>query len=301
MDFAQVLLMTLRHLPPLDLLEPFEASARLGSFTRAAEELAVTQSAVSQRVRKLEELLDVKLFIRRHRAIDLTPEGRELLNGVTVALRHLTSATHGLRQRKMRPVMKFGVDTSIAQLWLMPRLHDILEQDSSVTIDLIVSDSESEVLNSDVAVLHGDGHWPGYVARRLFKDEVYPVCSPEYLRRCPVSSPQDLLNADLIDLDYVHWNWINWGIWLTETGIDPSEARVRIRTNSYLALIDAARAGMGVALGWDHLLDEDLSAGVLVRPVSESVTSSHGYYVLLREGAGDAARTLTQQLKDWRR
>ncbi len=121
--------MSLHNLPPLDLLEPFEAAARHGSFTRAADELAVTQSAISQRVRKLEDLIGLKLFERHHRAIELTPEGRELLNGVTVALRHLTSATQGLRQQGGRPRIKLGVDTSIAQLWLLPRLKRILSQE----------------------------------------------------------------------------------------------------------------------------------------------------------------------------
>ncbi|MGK7653753.1 LysR family transcriptional regulator [Roseovarius sp. B08] len=108
------------HLPPLDLMEPFEAAARLGSFTRAAEELSVTQSAISQRVRKLETLLDTALFIRRHRTITLTPEGRELLIGVRAALQHMTAATRALRQRDGRPRVRLGADTSMAQLWLTP-------------------------------------------------------------------------------------------------------------------------------------------------------------------------------------
>ena len=155
-----------RSLPPLDLLLPFEASARLGSFTRAAEELSVTQSAVSQRVRKLEELLEISLFERRHRAIELTPEGRELLNGVKVALQHLASATHSLRQREARRFLKLACDTSIGQHWLLPRIGAFLTPDSPVAIDLTVSDSEAEVLGADVAVMHGDGQWPGFVARQ---------------------------------------------------------------------------------------------------------------------------------------
>ncbi|KZY38415.1 hypothetical protein A3731_14145, partial [Roseovarius sp. HI0049] len=221
-----------RNLPPLDLLLPFEASARLGSFTRAAEELSVTQSAVSQRVRKLEELLEISLFERRHRAIELTPEGRELLNGVKVALQHLTSATHSLRQREARRFLRLACDTSIGQHWLVPRIETFLNPDSPVAIDLTVSDSEAEVLGADVAVLHGDGQWPGFVARRLFGDMVFPVCAPGYLERHPIATPDDLLSAELIDLDYIHWNWMNWSIWLTETGVDPASARILMRTNS---------------------------------------------------------------------
>lgn len=285
-----------RNLPPLDLLLPFEASARLGSFTRAAEELSVTQSAVSQRVRKLEELLEINLFERRHRAIELTPEGRELLNGVKVALQHLTSATHSLRQRDARRFLKVACDTSIGQHWLLPRIETFLTPDSPLAIDLTVSDSEPEVLGADVAVLHGNGQWPGFVARRLFGDLVFPVCSPDYLRKHPIATPQDLLDAELIDLDYIHWNWMNWGIWLTETGVDPAAARILMRTNSYTALLDAAKAGMGVALGWGNLVDGALQSGALVRPVPETVDTANGYYVLLRQGAGEDSHKLAQHL-----
>ena len=285
-----------RNLPPLDLLLPFEASARLGSFTRAAEELSVTQSAVSQRVRKLEELLEISLFERRHRAIELTPEGRELLNGVKVALQHLASATHSLRQREARRFLKLACDTSIGQHWLLPRIGAFLAPDSPVAIDLTVSDSEAEVLGADVAVMHGDGQWPGFVARRLFGDVVFPVCSPGYLQQHPITTPQDLLSAELIDLDYIHWNWMNWGIWLTETGVDPAPARILMRTNSYTALLDAAKAGMGVALGWGNLCDGARNSGALVRPVAETVDTANGYYVLLRQGAGEDAHRLSQHL-----
>ncbi|QGX98907.1 LysR family transcriptional regulator [Roseovarius faecimaris] len=282
------------HLPPLDLLVPFEASARLGSFTRAAEELSVTQSAVSQRVRKLESLLDIPLFDREHRAIVLTAQGRELLNGVKVALQHLTSATQSLRQRDTRPFLRLGCDTSIAQLWLLPRLAPLLTQETPFAIDLIASDQEQEVLSADVAVMHGDGNWPGFVARPLFADEIYPVCAPDYLARRPISTPDDLLRADLIDLDYMHWNWMNWGIWMTETGLDPSAARILMRTNSYMALLDAARAGLGVALGWDHLVEAALRDGSLVRPLAESTDTHFGYHILLRQGASENAHQLAQ-------
>ena len=160
--------------PPLDLLEPFEASARLGSFTRAAEELSVTQSAISQRVRKLEDLLDTRLFDRGHRTITLTPEGRELLNGVSVALQHLTSATHSLRQRETRPIVRLSADTSIAQLWLMPRLESFLLGAHGLAVDLTVSDNEEEVLNADVAILHGSGDWPGLPQSCSFQMKFIP-------------------------------------------------------------------------------------------------------------------------------
>lgn len=288
----------MRNLPPLDLLIPFEASARLGSFTRAAQELSVTQSAVSQRVRTLENILQTRLFLRHHRRIELTDEGRELFNGVKVALQHLSAAAQSIQRHDTRAVLKLAADSSIAALWLPERLKQFLPRPSALSIDLIVSDDEEMILQGDVVIVHGDGTWPGFVARRLFSDEVFAVCAPQYLARCPVSTPADLLTADLIDLDYKHWNWMNWGIWLTETGVDPREANIVMCTDSYPTQIAAARAGLGVALGWRHVVEADLRAGTLVQPMRECVETRHGYYVLLRQGAEERAHLLAKFLFD---
>lgn len=277
-------------------MEPFEAAARLGSFTRAAEELSVTQSAISQRVRKLEALLDTALFERGHRAITLTSEGRELLIGVRAALQHMTAATRALRQRDSRPHVRLAADTSMAQLWVTPRLAPALRASPPLSLNLTASDTESELLNADIALLHGAGDWPGFTATRLFDDAVFPVCAPEFLADTPFASPEDLLSAPLIDLDYTHWNWMNWGIWLTEAGLDPTRANILMRTNSYIAQIDAARAGLGVALAWQGQLADDLATGRLVRPIDHDVTTPFGYYLLLRDSADPAARQLAQNL-----
>lgn len=286
----------MKHRLPLSLLEPFEASARLGSFTRAAKELSVTQSAISQRVRKLEDLMGLKLFDRGHRAVTLTAEGRDLLYGVTVALRHLTAATQSVRSQDNRPLVRLTVDTSIAQLWLLPRLRAYLADPAAARLDLQVSDDPEAAITADVAILHGDGTWPSYEAHPLFQDEIFPVCSADYLNRHPIQSREDLLTADLIDLDYMHWNWLNWGIWFTEVGLDPSQARTVLRTNSYITQLDAARAGLGVALGWRHLLDDDLAQGRLIKPVPDTIGTEYGYFLLIRDDADDSAIDLSRHL-----
>ncbi|MGK7755854.1 LysR substrate-binding domain-containing protein [Roseovarius sp. C03] len=165
-------------------------------------------------------------------------------------------------------------------------------------LDLIASDTESELLTSDIALLHGAGNWPGYTATRLFDDAVFPVCTPDLLSRAPLQTPEDLLAAPLIDLDYTHWNWMNWGIWLTETGLDPTRATTLMRTNSYMAQLDAARAGLGVALAWEGQLGDDLTSGRLVRPIDHAVTTPFGYYLILRDSAEPVARQLARSLLD---
>jgi DNA-binding transcriptional LysR family regulator len=290
--------MSLRGLPPLDLLVPFEASARLGSFTRAAAELSVTQSAVSQRVRRLEEVLGTVLFERHHRRIALTGEGQELYNGVKVALQHLSAATGNISRPEDRPVVRLAVDTSIGGLWLLPRLSGYLQREDRPVLHLSVSDDPDVLLDADVSVLHGDGTWPGFETTLLFPDEVFPVCAPGYLEQHPIESLSDLVRADLIDLDYKQWHWMTWGIWLTEAGVEANDANVVICTNDYLTMINVARAGLGVALGWRHFVDEDLRAGRLVCPVDARVRTQMGYYVAWRQGAQPLPRALAGYLSD---
>lgn len=285
-----------RGLPPLDLLPPFEASARLGSFTQAARELSVTQSAISQRVRKLEDLMGVALFERHHRRIVLTPEGRELLNGVRAALQHLGAATESLRQGEDRARIRLAADESMAHFWLPGRLDRHMRDSGPVTIDLTVTDDEAALLTADIVLIHGGGSWPGFRATELFRDEVFPVCTPGYRDAHEIGTVDDLLDCELIDLDYSHWNWMNWGIWLTEAGMEPARAAIRLRTNSYTSLVDAARRGLGVSLGWACLLDDDLRTGRLVRPLEERVHGGYGYHLLLREGAPPAACALAAHL-----
>ena len=117
------------------------------------------------------------------------------------------------------------------------------------------------------------------------------------MARHPIRTLPDLLEAELIDLDYVHWNWINWGIWLTEAGLDPARANTLLRTNSYMALLDAARAGLGLALGWGPMMDQDLASGALIRPLPTSVRPAYGYYLLVRDTAEESAHRLARHLK----
>lgn len=283
------------RLPPLDLLVPFEAAARLGSFTRAAAELNVTQSAVSQRVRTLEDHLGVALFERAHRAIRLTPQGRELLNGAAAALQHLRAATDSIRSAETIPRVRLAADSSIAGMGLMPRLTAFRIEHVDIALDLTVTDDKAHP-DADIAILHGDGDWPGFDATLLFGDTVFPVCAPAYLERHAVRTPDDLLGADLIDLDYLHWNWMNWGIWLTESGLDPAGARRVFQSNSYTAMIEATCGGLGIALGWGRFVDAHLDNGALVRPLDAEVTTPFGYHLALRRNAPDAALTLAEWL-----
>ena len=271
-----------RSLPPLSTLLAFEAAGRLGSFTRAAAELHISQAAISKQVRQLEEQVGARLFIRSHRAVQLTQQGREYLHSVVTALTHLGHATLELRAEEPARHLCLAADHSVAALWLLPRLAALRAALPGVALDIVVSDAEAQCLapEVDLAILHGEGRWPLHESEPLFPEVVFPVCSPGYLRRAgPIGQPADLAGAELIDLTDENWTWINWRIWLTDHGVGLPATHRALPIGSYPLVLDAARRGLGVALAWRCLIEEDLASGALVRPLAEEVATRFSYHL----------------------
>jgi DNA-binding transcriptional LysR family regulator len=271
-------------LPPLLALTAFEAAGRLQSFTRAAAQLNVTQAAVSRQIRLLEEHLGRKLFLRAHRSVQLTSEGRSYLHTVATALAHVAAATRELKADTSGLTLSVAVDQAVAHLWLAPRLRLFTGSLPGLTLNLVVSDDERTCLDPaiDVAVIQGEGGWPGHESAVLFAEEVFPVCSPAY-RDAIGAEPltvELLASEALIDLDDDHWNWMNWRQWLSANGVGAAAGPRRLRISSYPLVIDAARRGHGVALGWRGLVDDDLEAGHLCAPLRVSVRTRFGYHAL---------------------
>lgn len=288
------------HLPPLDLMVPFEAAARLGSFTLAAAELNVTQSAISQRVRALEATLDTALFERTGRSITLTPAGRELLAGVTVALDHLASATASARRPLGAEPVTLATDAVVVATMLMPILAAFRESRAGASIALDISDDAAQCLKADVAIVHGDGVWPGFEIMRLTEDAVFPVCRPDLAERLGLSALGDLAGAPLVDLDRYDRHRMTWAIWLREVGIASLRPVPVLRASAHMAVLDAARAGVGVALARASHVHDDLAAGRLVRPVEAETATGLGYHLALRGGASEGARRLHAHLAERR-
>lgn len=166
----------------------------------------------------------------------------------------------------------------------MPRLHELRQATPDLVIRIISSDVEQDCLvdNIDVIILHGEGLWPGYEASVLFNESVFPVCSPAYLT-CfgPVETADNIPAHSLIALEDDHWDWMNWRVWLTEKGVDLPIEHQDMIMNDYFSVLQAARAGQGIALGWRHLVDEYLDDGSLVCPLREaSVETDFAYYLL---------------------
>ena len=273
-----------KRLPPLSTMVAFEAAARHQSFTLAATELHLTQAAISRQIRLLEEDLGINLFLRANRAVTLTSEGRDLQHTVSFSLTHIANAAEQVRATGGRHRLNIATDKSINALWLMPRLHDFRASNPEVIIRIISSDVEADCLvdNIDVAILHGDGQWPGYDARLLLDETVFPVCSPSYLDSSgPIETPSDLPTRSLIALEDDHWHWMSWRVWLTEVGVDLPMEHQNMIMNDYYSVLQAARSGQGIALGWRHLVDGYLADGSLLCPLAtEGVRTGYGYYLL---------------------
>jgi len=288
------------RLPPLDPLIAFEAAARLLSFTRAGEELHLSQAAISQQIRSLEESLQVKLFTRSHRAVQLTNEGREYQHTVAAILKQLAGATMDIQNVEFAQQLVIGCDLSFATQWLSPRLSQLRQLMPAVTLRIIASDDYNESLGSEVqvAVLHGDGLWPGFQTLQLCDEEVFPVCSPEFDYEL---AQQDwvswLLQAPLIDLADSHWNWMNWRLWLGGNNIDQPLGNRCLQLNSYPLVIDAACAGHGVALGWRYLVDDLIANNQLVRPIEQSLKTDLGYYCICRDNLENEANVI--RFRNW--
>ncbi len=276
------------RLPPLDPLIAFEAAARLLSFTRAGEELHLTQAAISQQIRSLEKNLQVQLFTRSHRAVQLTNEGREFQHTVASILKQLAGATLDIQNTEVNQQLVIACDQSFATHWLCPRLRELRMLLAEVSLRIISSDDDTDCLASEVqvSILHGDGNWPGFRSIALFEEEVFPVCSPDFdYQMAAVDETQWLLQAQLIDLADSHWNWMNWRLWLGGNNIDEPLGNRMLQINSYPLVIEAACDGHGVALGWRYLVDDLIKSGRLVKPVERSLTTEYGYYLIWRESA----------------
>ena len=287
-------------LPPLTTLPAFEASARLGSFTQAAAELYVTQAAVSQQIRVLEENLGVRLFERSHRQITLTEEGQRLQHVVAVALDMVAQAAGDLRGRITTSDLTIGADLTMAHLWLLPRFSQFREIHPELAVSVLASEQEADCLKDgiDLALLYGNGNWPGYDAHQLVREEIFPVCSPEYLReRPPIERPEDLFKGALLDLRGERWDWVDWRQWLTEKQVPIPEDAQFIGFNSLPLLIQATCRGQGIGLGWRGMVDDLLADGILVKPIDLSLTTDRGYYVLRQ--AGLRLSPDTKVLYDW--
>lgn len=272
------------RLPNLDLFHTFEAVARQRSFTLAADELCLTQSAVSRQIKALEDTLGLRLFHRLHRAIDVTAEGQRLFDSVTRGLDDVSACLADLGASTKSPQITVSASVAFAWFWLMPRLERFGALQPDVDLRVLASDQPAlpGLGEVDVAILFGPGHWEGLKAQLLFGERVYPVCSPAYQRDHPALwRPEDLLDQTLLHLEYgkPSLGGVDWRTWLLRQGVNGQPVRRGLRFNSYPMVLQAAEAGHGVALGWSYITDPLLAEGRLVCLVDRALETQDGYYL----------------------
>ncbi len=285
----------LRRLPSLDFLRGFEAAGRLLSFTRAAEELFLTQSALSRQVAALEEALGVALFLRRHRALVLTPAGAAFHRDVTAVLRGLAVAAQTVRGATRAPGLTLSTTVSFASLWIIPRLATFRERYPEADVYISADDRLVDLSRGDVDVAIRylpDAKAPeGSV--RLFGERMMPVVSPKLLRhrKIPLARPADLAHHVLLHLDDPDGRtpWLEWSVWLGSNGQLGLKPAGSLRFKLYDQLIQAAVGGQGVALGRVPLVASHLRDGRLVAPFAKRYDSARGYYALVAPHAADRA------------
>lgn len=280
-----------RRLPPLNSLRVFEAAARQLSFTRAAEELFVTQAAVSHQVKALEEWLGVRLFRRQSRQIILTDAGQAYLPDVRDALDGLDNATRRLLNRGNSGPLTVSCLASFAANWLVPRLGRFRQQHPDIDVmisanDLMV-DFGRDREEVDIAIRYGTGDWPGLDVILLLTEELFPVCSPDYLDDAPVlKEPSDLKHHTLLHDDME----LNWAAWLKVNGVKDVDASRGLTFNLSNILVDAALAGQGVALARSALVEHHLAAERLITPFRVKLPARLAYYLVFPKGGGDDPR-----------
>lgn len=282
------------NLPSLDLLEGFEAAARHLSFTKAGEELFLTQSAVSRQIKDLEDQLGVRLFERRHRALVLTEAGQQFYAATAQVLTTMRSTTERLRisSGRKRP-LSVTTTHSFAALWLIPRLAGFTRThpgvDVRITADTRVQDLERDGL--DLAIRHGPASLAGPNAVRLFGERVFPVCSPKLLKKNPLREPGDLKHHCLLQYDdpEVRHPWLHWKTWLEVAGIADLRPAATLSFSGYEQIIPAAIAGHGVALGRMPLVQDLLAGKQLVAPFKSSADPARSYFAITSPSAASRA------------
>ncbi|MGI9416897.1 MAG: transcriptional regulator GcvA [Geminicoccaceae bacterium] len=275
------------RLPPLNAMRAFDAAARHLSFTRAADELHVTQAAISHQVKALEQDLRVPLFRRMNRALALTDEGQALLPFVRNAFEQLSAGVGELERFCCGGTLTVTAPPTFAGEWLVPRLGRLHLAHPEIDLRLNASPRVVDLLREgvDCGIRHGEGVWPGLCSYRLFQPVVKPVCSPALLEGDhPLRTPADLAHHTLL---HAIDGFDEWQLWLRAAGVDGIDLSRGLRFDNGDHAMKAAVAGAGVAIGRRPLINDELANGRLIEPFDVSLDNQCAYHLVVPEGTAD--------------
>lgn len=284
-------------LPNVGNLLAFEATARHGSVSRAAEELNLTQSAVSRQIQQLEETLGLSLFRRTRQRVVLSDVGRLYASQIRHTLTELSDATRqAIALSGTSGVLNLAVLPTFGTRWLIPRMPEFFARHPDVTVNfgvrLVPFDFAAEPF--DAAIHFGQPHWPGAVCELLMKEECVPVCSPAY-RDCErIKEPADLGRATLLQQSTRSTGWAEW---FASAGVEAGNALRGPRFEQFAMVAQGAVAGLGVALIPQFLIAEELESGRLEILFPHSLMSSGAYYLVYPDSKAEAP--LVRSFRDW--
>ena len=259
-------------LPPLNWLRAFESAARNLSFTAAASDLNMTQSAVSQQIKSLEHHLGRTLFVRRTRSIDLTDAGLAYLPVVQEAFDVLATGTRMMTGGDRGKVLTIQCNLAFSVFWLAPRLGQLCEKHPWLTLNISTSTWDHEPQTSGLEIRFGRHLEKRHLAEKLNKDTSFPVCTPEFAAQ--LDRWQD---ANLYDCTGVH---ANWEVWARHRGEDFPSGKMVSLASTFCVSLSVARAGAGIAMGHETLTRDLIAEGSLVRPYEDSVAMEEAYYLV---------------------
>ena len=274
----------------MQALRAFEAAARTGSLTRAAELLHLTHGAIGHQIRSLEEELGVRLVERAGRGIRLTDEGERFAVRVRAALGDLADAVREMTERRNPRQLRITVLPSFAARWLLPRVGRFIAAHPEIDVDIRASNALADFRRDDVdvGIRHGAGQWPGVVAEKLMEDSYFPVCSPHLARGRLPKRPEDLARFTLLRSEGEPWR-----PWFEAAGLDWQEPERGPMFSDSSHTLQAAIDGQGVALARSSLLGPDLRNGVLVRLFAIELRSPNAQYLVYPPRLRSAEQVLT--------
>lgn len=284
-------------LPSLSALNAFESAARHCNFSRAADELATSQPAVSRHVTALEQSLGTALFERTGNRVALSDDGRRLYHAVVAGFEEIGRAVDELKRSPRRPVMTIACSYDVAHLWLMPRhegLQEVLGPETEIRV--VASEYEQQNLSPDKGIdlrlTYLDPLPDGIDSVELLGEEVSPVCAPAFAQQhaelLEALGCGALAELPLLHLTKRNFGWASWPVWFQAFGLEEGAAPPPRRFSSYVYLLEAASSGAGMALGWNGLADRYLEQGRLVRPLSEQLRPGGAFRAVANRHSANA-------------
>ena len=288
------------RLPSLNALRCFEAAARSGSFSRAAEELNVTQSAVSHQVRQLEDWFGLALFDRQGRQTLPTPKGQELARSLAEAFDIMAAACRRLQQSESGPTLTIAALPSFATIWLIPRLSQFFQEHPEVSVKVVYAFAGQKIQfdEIDIAVLWGPGEWEGCQATPLLPGATAPICNPNFLeKQGPFDVPQAILGKPLLHDD----DRLDWQNWMRHAGLKHAGPAPGPFFQDFNLLRAATLAGQGIALCPLSLIADDLSSGRLVQLFDIAIKQDHSYSIIEPDTVSGRRSEALDTFKRWLR